>query len=92
MNVHNLLSMLPSMGFHYTFELHRQICPIFQAVPALITNPAGQSVQQSADFLWRHLQYDLATISRALNRSPDDCLVLLHHLITRLRQQHGKIN
>ena len=63
----------------------------FQAVSALITNPPGQSAQQSADFLWHHLLYDLATISRAMNRSPDDCLVLLHHLITSLRQQYGKI-
>ena len=46
--------------------------------------------QEVEEFLWSHLQSDLATLGNATNKSPDDCVILLHHVIdTIARSKEG---
>ena len=58
-----------------------------QDVEAILTNTGDSS---PTDYLWSHLQLDLATIGKALSHSPDQCTVILHHIITSLRQKKGE--
>ena len=64
--------------------------PVFidlQAVQAILSNRKNEA---AAQFLWHHLQLDLATIGKALNRGPDQSSILLHHVITGLKKNRSK--
>ena len=54
---------------------------MLQGVCQLINNPEQILPDGVADFLWAHLHCDLGTLGKATNKSPDDCVILLHHVI-----------
>jgi hypothetical protein len=65
------------------FEYFPSIYPILivylQQVGLLIRPPVGNVLE----FLWSHMRFDLDTILRAIGRSVDDVLVLVHVLLVQ---------